>query len=465
MEKGVAAPRRPSPTRSLLLALAAACLAGRCALFAADAGSLPLRPGEAFPQPAQRSLDEIESVPERDLACPACSFEVRVPEVATLMRGGGEWRLHAASRDADLCPHPGPGKIAYRADIVVCPSCGYASPRSDFPRRLTPLTVDWVHAVLRPNIRAAQTALLGQRGGDMSEEEVVAFFNRQSEIPDVVRTEHLRILLLGLPVDNRERAEAAWEAAFAIRRELASPPKGRRLSGRIAAVRAAMERIKPRESGINGEIEILNRLTGTIRSERERLPLAADRIVVGLLLAGRENRLGLSQDAEARLDGLLQQSRERYARPEQDPLWRTIPARLPREERMHELENFRGEIEREVVLRLELIRLERTNLTAAADLVRDALMENEFAGQANQALFHGYLIGEFLRRLDNLPLASEWFRHIRDLAPLDSPLRQAASLQLEMTHQQAGNRVNLLSAVGQDGQYLAKLREIVNEAD
>lgn len=435
--------------------------------LAAEAGALLLPPGESGPEPRQRGLNEIDDLPVRDAACPACSFAVAVPEVNKLMRrapGAAEadapkWRLHAQSRDADLCPYPGRGKVSFQADLVICPSCGYAARADAFADPVSAETAAWVAATLRPNLRAALSALLGRRAGEMSEDEVTAFFNRQSEIPDILRTEHARIRSLAARVPKKDQAEATWRAAWAMRRELVRPPRGDFLSKRAAGAESELAKVKRRKPGLAGDIEGVKHLMGRTRSGKDRLP-AADRYAARLLLAGMYSREGRFQEAEKELMALQQLCRERFLRADQDPLWPATSSRASREYRLAELETMRTEAEREVAVRLELLKGEQALLEQAATLLREALAAGEFDGDAESALFHSYLVGEFLRRTGHFPLAAEWFKNLINLAPEDAAVGQAARAQLELLREQAGDQVNLLSALGQDGELFAKLREI-----
>lgn len=182
------------------------------AALSAGAGEPPpqLVPlGEKVPQPRRFGLDEIEALPTREVHCPVCEFPVAVPRINALMRGvsPGPWAMHAAARDSDLCPFPGPGKIAFQADIVVCPVCGYAAKHHHFAEAVPAELAQWVTSALKPNLRAVQTRLLGRRVEDMSEDEIVAFFNNQADIPDRLRTEHARIVAAARRAPFLERAE------------------------------------------------------------------------------------------------------------------------------------------------------------------------------------------------------------------------------------------------------------------
>lgn len=463
MAAGLTKRRVASSPGILLLAICLPLCMG--ASPAGDAGALPLRPGEVFPQPGQRGMDEVAELPMRDIGCPACSFAMEVPDVDKLMRRPPNaeetppWRLHAASRDADLCPHPGPGKLAYRADLVTCPSCGFSAPLADYYTGMDEEARRWVVDTFRPSMRAVQKRLLGGRAATMTDDEIVNFYNRQSEIPDIVRTEHYRVFSLARKDPALVRAEATWQAAWAIRRELASPPKGDFLSGRVAGVQAALAKVKRESEGQSGEIAALAHLLGRDRKGEERLSVA-DRLAARMLLAGLKARQGL--DGEAREIYLTIQTfcHDRYARPDQDPLWPLTNAKAARPIRVAQLEEFRAETEAEVVARMELLRQQEALLREAADLIRSAIALGELNGDPDGALFHAYLVGEFLRRSGNLPLASEWFKLVLGAAPMQSPLEQAARMQLELVRKQAGDGGNLLSAVGEDGELLDAVRKI-----
>lgn len=438
-----------------------------CAAVAGEAGDLALRPGETTPRPRQRGLNEIEALPERLADCPACGYPVAAPEVDKLMRrrpGQDEgppprWQLDAAGRDADLCPHPGPGKIDYQADVVVCPRCGFAEKADRFSTLLPPGTASWAASALRSSLRDVQYSLLGERANEMTEDQVIDFFNRQAEIPDAVRMEHFRIYRLAGVFPKLERAEATWLAAFAVRRELCRPPSGDFLARRRADADAALAKIKRDLPGLAGEIAAVRQLFRTARSGRERAA-PADRMAARLHLAGLLSRQGFADEAEQQLERLLEECRERFVHSEQDPLWPAVAPRASRSYRLNELETVRLEMEREIAARLDLLRLEREYLEAAAQLVREAVLGGECNGKPAEALFYAYLTGEFLRRTGDLPLAAEWFRNVAGLAPADSDIARAAGMQLRLVEEKAGDRVNLLSALGRDGEYFEKLRGI-----
>lgn len=434
-----------------------------------EAGSLALRPGEPQPPPGQRGLDQIEAMPTRDLPCPVCSFVVSAPEVDKLLRpapgAGGttaRWRMHAAARDADLCPHPGPGKVAYQADLVVCPSCGFTEHVDRFANAVPEETRTWVLENLRPNLRELQRTLLGRSAGELDEAQTAEFFNRQDEIPDLLRHEHYRVYALAKPrLPKLAKAEATWLAAFAARRQLCAAPDGEFLARRRRAVDEALAKVKRQSPGLAGEITAVTHLLGKNRSGKDRLEFA-DRLAARLLLAGLKLRHGEGGAAERDLAALADLCRERFARSEQDPLWPAVAPKAKHSYRQNELETIRRELEREIRGRLELLRSHQEHLRNAVQLLESAISEGECDGKPEEALFYAYLIGEFTRRGGDLPLAAEWFKIVGDLSPPDSPLRQASGLQLAVTREQAGDSVNLLAAVGRDSDLFVKLREIRN---
>lgn len=436
---------------------------------AMEAGALPLLPGEKLPQPRQRGLDEIESVPAVDFPCQACGYAVAVPQVDKLMRRPPgneefpEWRMHAERRDADLCPYPGKGKVSYQADIVVCPSCGYAREAKKWGDPVPQEAKEWIFSNLRPAMREAEARLLGVRGTEMSEQQTVDFFNRQGEIPDTVRTEHFRTYLQAIHAPALERARATWLAAWAARREVALPPRSDVFARQAPDIDRVRQFGAQKASGLHSEMDALRLHLQRMRQGKIG-PAGAYDMTGRLALAGMLDRLGFLDDAERHLVDLYQECRERYLRPDQDPLWPTTTTRAARTHRLNELETRRVDAEAEILVRMELIRRERELLHAAAQCLREALRAGELDGRPEDALFHAYLTGEFLRRAGNLPLASEWFKTLLSLAPQDSPLARAATMQQELVDEEASDRVNLLSALGQDGDLFEKLRNICGGA-
>ncbi|MCC8190135.1 MAG: DUF2225 domain-containing protein, partial [Planctomycetes bacterium] len=327
---------------------------------ALDIGALPLRPGEVHPQPRQRPLTEIAALPEHEVVCPACATVVSVPEVDKLMRApadGGErppWRLHAASRDADLCPYPGSTMLSYQADIIVCPACGFAAGEESYATRPSVEAQAWINATFRDSLRQTQRLLLGERGADLPEEEVIAFFNHQARIPDVVRTEHFRVLSLAKKDPYLLRAEATWRSAWALRREVVAPPRGDFLARQTGSVRERLDKTGRSQDGVAGEAEALRYLLGKTRSGRDRLA-PGEQLAARLMLAGLLVRLGENLEAEEELAALQRFCHERFVRPEDDPLWPTTAGRS-RDRRRRELEDIRSETERELDSRFAMVR-------------------------------------------------------------------------------------------------------------
>ncbi len=433
-----------------------------------EAGALPLRPGERVPPPRQRALRDVESIPGQLLACPVCGREVSVPLADLLVRRppglaedepAPKWRMLWASRDADLAPYPPEGFLAYEADIVLCPNCGYANTVDEFPLPVPPDAARWVRASLTPELRAAERALVGRRSEVMTDEELIVFFNRQELLPDTLRTEHWRTYLAAVRAPALRRAEAAWRAAWAARREAASPPRSALLAERAAAFLESLEKIRRSRPGLPGEIDAVRERLRRLRQGKTGLP-DADNMAGRVLLAGQYARLGFLNDAEAIYENLFSELRERFLRHEQDPLWPATTQGAPVGQRLNELEALRSDGEKEIFVKAELVRRERALLREAADRVRDALRAGDLDGRREDALFYAYLVGEFLRRAGDLPLAAEWFENLRNLAEPGSPLSRAAEMQLRYVGEEAGDRVNLLSALGKDAELFAKLREI-----
>lgn len=459
-------------TERMRKSIAAALCLALLHLFASDAavsgelGTLPLRPGESRPAPRQRGLDEIHELPTREETCPVCGHKVTVPLADKLMRrpagfaGELTWEMHAERRDSDYCPYPGEGKLSYQADVVVCPSCGYAREEGAFSAPVPREAAAWIMTSLRPALREAETALIGTRRGEMTEDEMIAWFGDQERIPDTIRTEHWRTYLLAIHAPPRERARACLLAAWASRRETAARPRGAVLARHAAKVSADLAKAKRSEPGLHGDITALREMLRRMQAKnRDSLP-GADHMAGRMLLAGLWVRLGFLAEAEETLQALYHECRERFLRPEQDPLWGSTSARAARTDRLDQLEAARVDAENEVLMRLEMVRREREQLTAAAQCLRDAFRAGDFDASPDEARFQAYMVGEILRRAGNLPLAAEWFKNLLGVAPADSEIARAAAVQLECVGEEAGDRVNLLSALGQDGELFARLRKI-----
>ena len=456
-----------NPVFILLTMLFTLWLAIPGASFAQETGTLPLLPpGEEHPPLRQRGLNEIESLPTREAPCPVCGFTVAVPLADTLMRrpAGREgappkWRPHAQWRDSDMCPYPGPGKAAFQADITVCPACGYACEADEWDRPVSPEAARWVLASLRPAMREVQRNLLGKRAAEMGDDEIAAFFNRQEEIPDVVRTEHHRTYLAAIHAPPLKRAEASWRAAWAARRETVRPPESRAFARHAARLETELNKAKRDRPGLAGDIDALRAILRKGRQGRTDLP-GAENMAGRVMLAGLLVRTGFSGDAEALLRDVYGECQERFLRQDQDPLWPETSSRASRTHRLGELEALRRDAGNEILARIGLVQSERDLLLAAAQCIREAFRVHALDGKPEQALFYAYLTGEFLRRADSLPLAAEWLKTVLRFAPDGSPLAAAAQRQLNLVGEEAGDTVNLLSALGQDGDLFEELRDI-----
>ncbi|MCD8141219.1 MAG: DUF2225 domain-containing protein [Planctomycetaceae bacterium] len=437
-------------------------------ILSQDAGALSLRPGAPWPQPQQRGLDQIHELPTQRIACPVCQYPVAVPQVDRLMRRRASqgdqalpWRMHYTHRDDDLCPYPGTGKVAYQADVVVCPSCGYTNHNSRFADPLPVGGAEWVRTTLTPSLRAAEAALLGSRAAELRDDEINEFFNSQDALPDALRLEHYRTYLAAVHATPLAQARAAWLAAWAARREVAGAPKGEFLAKYYAQAQADLAKQGRRSPGLYGDIQALLGIIRRAKQARraDALPGAQD-MGNRLLLAGLWDRMGFLDESETILMGLYHELRERFLRHDQDPLWSATTSRASQSQRLDELESMRTDAENEVFLRVELVRRERMLLEEAASHLRRAIAGGAFDHDPDEARFHAYLLGEFLRRSGDLPLASEWFKNLASLTPEGSPLAVAAARQLEYVGEEAGDKVNLLSALGRDGILFEKLREI-----
>ena len=460
---------RPPATIPALILLVRSAFAPLAALEYAF--QPPYWPGEAVIKAPQRGLDEIESIPVRSAACPVCAFRLWIPEPDRLMRrpargsapaGPVPWRMDAAERDADGCPHPGPGKLAFQADVILCPSCGYARAGNRFEERTPSDLSAWVLETLRPALRTFQRELLGARGAEISETELMTFFNSQEHLPDTLRLEHARVISEAFPDPFLARARIAWLAAWAIRRELAGPPKGESLRRLAERVREAAHKVSGK-AGVAGDLAALGfSLPGIdIDTALRKASLSPpERLAAPVVLAGLLTRLGLRAEAGGKLASAASAFGERFVRPEQDPLWAVTVAANRNTRRQEKLETIRREAEKEILARIEMTHREGEYLERAVELIRQGLLAGEGDGDRKTADFLAYLAGEFLRRIGNLPLAAEWLKNLAILVPDDSTLGRAIENRLEVVREQAGERINLLAAVGQDGEVFMKLREI-----
>ncbi len=454
--------------------LATALLFAAATAAALDAGLPPPRPHTSVQQPRQRTLTEVEAVPERMLACPVCGTEVRAPDADLMVRRPAnlsenapapKWEMHAADRDADRAPYPTPQFLSYQADIVLCPDCGYANAFDAFARPVSPEAAQWVRASLTPELRAAERALVGSRAATMTDEELVAFFNHQELLPDTLRTEHYRTWLAAVHAPPARQAQAAMLAAWAARRDVAAAPKAALFAGRAAALAEELRGAQRARPGLPGDIDaVLARLRRLRQRSKNTLPGAED-MTLRVLLAGLYVRLGFPGEAEVIYENLFTELRERFLRHEQDPIWPATTPRASVAARLNELELLRADAEKEMFVKAELVRRERALLLAAADHLRDAFRQGAFDGDRDEALFQAYLTGEFLRRAGDLPLAAEWFNNLLALVPEGTELAKAAKNQLEYVGEVAGDKVNLLSALGKDGGLFAKLRDIARSAE
>ncbi len=430
-------------------------------LPAGEAGVFPLWPDAPLVEPGQRSLDAIAVIPTREEECPVCGRIVDVPLVDALMRrsaGAGtqpRWHMDAQRRDTDMAPVPRKNRVRWQADIVVCPDCGLSLPADDFSGPVPPALSEWVTSTLRPNMRLVQKTLLGKRADEMSDEQIIDFFNRQEEIPDTIRTEHFRIYSIAADQPFAMRAKASWLSAWALRRASAGLCAGAFLRARQEAVEKMLA--EKRLVDASGRIEELRRLLGKNRAGKDRLSYA-DGLGAWLLLAGEHIHSGLYREAEEIISRIREASRERFLKPEQDPLWPSTTGRAARAFRLNELESMRTDMDNELSVVLEQIRLERELLGNAAGLLRKAVLADEIH-DPDLALFYAYMIGEMLRRHGEFPLAAEWFKNLRNLAVEKTPLADAAERQLALVEEQAEG-ANLLAALGQDGELFEKLREI-----
>lgn len=446
---------------ALLLAMAGAILPG--VVQSLDAGAFDLealRPENA----RQRRLDEIQELPKKTVPCPVCDFGVEVPLADKLMLktpppAETAWRMEAAYRDTDFCPYPAPGKVSWQADVVICPNCGYAAEAKSFGQEVSDEAAEWVLANLQPALREAQAGLLGWRRGEMTDEEVAVFFNSQSEIPDVLRLEHWLTCLDGGHAPPLERAKGCWRSAWAFRRQLAANPRSEIFARHAVELQNELKTANAAGDDLHSEITALRALLRKKRQGQSGLPGAVD-MTGRLLLAGLWDRHGFLGEAEKLLQGLYHECRERFLRHEQDPLWGETSQRASKTHRLNELELMRTDAEREVFMRLEMVRGEQSRLTAASELIRKAVRNGELDGKPKEALFYSYLTGEFLRRAGNLPLASEWLKNLVSLAGEETPVGKLATRQLNCVGEEAGDKVNLLSAFGQDGDLFARLRGI-----
>jgi tetratricopeptide (TPR) repeat protein len=288
----------------------------------------------------------------------------------------------------------------------------------------------------------------------LSGPDQLEFFNRQDAIPDRLRTENARVIAEVRRASLGEQAFLTWRAAWAARHALNRLPEIPLLTGWN---RGALKNLAL--SDAQAALPILQRLSGRTRAGRPANSNPAERLAASILLAGVYDRLGEREAARQELTRLAGESHQRYADSRQDPFWPVVGGRPRAAEKATALDQVRRELEQEIANRQTILEDEYAYLGKAAELLKDALEEAAYP-TPGEALFHAYLLADFLRRLDQLPAASEWFKAVLSLSGANANLGEAARAGLEQVTRQAGERVNLLAGIGVDGELIEKLREI-----
>jgi hypothetical protein len=233
---------------------------------------------------------------------------------------------------------------------------------------------------------------------------------KEEQVPDEIRAENAFLYAQEFHKDQiAYQARLAWLAAWAYRRSVAAPVTGPYL---MAYVDSLNRKLADTEAGelLEPEKRVAQLVEEYKKTDRYS---QLERQILLIMMGGDYQRLGYHSWAIQCLKAALQSIRN-------DSLWSKADHALPqrREKTATALTakqflELRQSLAAHCQLRLTANTLERQFLQIAAKQIRRGLASNAYEKRAWPAMV--YLVGEFERRLGNLPRAARWFQTANEM--------------------------------------------------
>ncbi len=307
-------------------------------------------------------------------------------------------------RDADLCSHFSGGKVKITSEIVLDPWSGFAAYRDDFRKPQTAEVKAWVKRTLTPNLAKVLRQMVGNRQHLIPKSQIQKFFNRQENLPDMVRCEHALAYYNHIGGKPAKRARLAWLCAWSYRRAISDTVEGPCLMGGIRKVVKAVSSDCITGADLQKRI---NTLAG-LYEDAERFT-HYERQIIRVMLAGYYDRIGVTGWAKSCLELVRRSARKNYSSKEGNPWMAGVKANAEgfsaKEKRFKTVSPADTAAKRRMALDAaatsRLLQLEREvkYMKLASSLIRQALASGEYP--EDKVPFFIYMVGEFERRCEN----------------------------------------------------------------
>ncbi len=370
----------------------------------------------------QNNLDPYFFGKLRPYNCSVCGHKVNMPTKDRKYQ----------NVDSDLCPHNS-GNVRFISSITICPNCGFSAFQADFRKPQADYIKEWVKANLQPSMDETLHKLLGQKT-KITHEKLMALFEKQSDIPDTLRTMNaysyykLRMDHKDPEVNAAGVARVAWMTAWSFRRTVCEPVQSGPLLFYVRKINHSLKAAGIADDDVEGSIKLLTQLF----QDTEKFD-DIGRQVLRIIQAGYYNRFGLNSWAHMVLLQANTAAMKKYQEPAMDPWFSSKSLeKIPPEQRIKTLSEMRFALSHETKRRDESLRNELDFLGFSVLLIEDGLRKGQYEDKDIPAFT--YIIGEFERRREMYSRSLMWLDATRQMIKGENPefVQHYAGVQIDI---------------------------------
>jgi predicted RNA-binding Zn-ribbon protein involved in translation (DUF1610 family) len=351
--------------------------------------------------------------------------------------------------DKDLCPHK-PGTSKAFSEYIVCPKCGFSGTEIQHRKGLTPSQRQWVLTSLKARTQKKINEILHRNLSKLEmkdKNDLYKIFSGkysvapeavkakgeeiiEGSVPETIRCENALLFAEKFyPADKFLLARLSWLAAWAYRREVASPMNESMLirpMKRIGRVLANEFPVSPSpEERVNFLVKIYK--------DKQKYPFVQRQVML-IMMGGDYQRLGFTKWAMDCFNACKAACDSQALRIEEEA------AGVNKKD----MAAWREDMKKSLAIRIESALTELKYLQKASYYIKAGLKSFSSASKTidiNQIPAHVYLAGEFDRRCRNFAPAIVWLGAAEDmrLPAKQSGIEIWAEKQLGALRSTAGN--------------------------